>query len=129
MKTLHLLFNHRLTPEQQADAKDKLGVEQFRYLPEDLQKLWSQVPADKDTNLITYLEPIKIWIERAKSEDYVLIQGDYGAAYHLVRYCLKGNYGIPVYSTTVRQTQEITQPGGTVEVRRSIKHVQFREYV
>jgi hypothetical protein len=115
MKSLHLLFNHRLTPEQEADAKASLGVERFVYLPEALQKLWSQVPAS-DVNLIIYLEPIKIWIESAKSDDYVLIQGDYGAAFHLINYCIEGNYGIPVYSTTERQTQEIKLPDG--EFRR-----------
>ena len=128
-KTLYLLFNHPLTPEQQADARASLQVGRFVEMPEELKQLWRQVPPDKNTNLIIYLEPIKIWIEKAKSDDYVLIQGDYGAAYHLVSYCLEGNYGIPVYSTTVRQTQEVKQPDGSIEVRRSIKHVQFREYV
>jgi len=127
MKSLYLLFNHSLTQAQEADAKAALGVGQFVSLPTDLQQLWSQVPADLE-NLYSYLEPIKIWIEKAKSEDYVLIQGDYGATVHLVQYCQQEGYGRPLYSTTTRQTKEVRQPDGSIEVKRSIKHCRFRVY-
>jgi hypothetical protein len=127
MKTLYLLFNHSLTQSQEADAQEALGVERFEALPESLQKLWSQVTADLE-NLLMYLEPIKVWIEQAKPADYVLIQGDYGATVHLVQYCQQGNFGLPIYSTTTRQTHEIKQPDGSIEVKRTIKHCRFRIY-
>jgi hypothetical protein len=127
MKTLFLLFNHQLTPEQEADARNAWGVTHFAYLPEHLQKMWSQVPAG-EINLRIYLEPIAIWIAQAKSEDLVLIQGDYGAAVYMVAYCLKGGYGLPVYSTTERHTEEVRLPDGRIEVKRSIRHCLFRKY-
>jgi hypothetical protein len=127
MRTLYLLFNHALTPEQEADARASLGVDAFVGLSAELQQLWSQVPAG-ELNLPVYLEPIAIWIEQAGSEDFVLIQGEFGSVVYMVDYCLKNGHGTPVYSTTERRTEEVPLPDGSIEVRRTIKHRLFRKY-
>lgn len=127
MKTLHLLFNHKLTSEQKADAQKYWDVERFLPLPDDLQQLWSAVPPSLES-LTDYLQAICQYLgDAAKSGDVVLIQGDYGATYHLVRFALAQGF-LPVYSTTERNTQEVKQPDGSIKVERTIRHKRFRLY-
>jgi hypothetical protein len=127
MPTLFLLFNHRLTPDQETDARQSLGVSAFEYLPEPLQAIWSQVPPDA-ASLITYLEPVRTWLaSQARSGDFVLIQGDYGATYLLVQAAVK--LGLTaLHGTTARQTLEHPQPDGSVKIERVFRHARFRPY-
>jgi len=62
MKKLFLLFSHTLTATQEQDAKESMGIEAFVKLPDELQKLWSNIPPDL-TTLDEYLEPLKILIK------------------------------------------------------------------
>ncbi|MEN7546982.1 CRISPR-associated protein Csx20 [Rapidithrix thailandica] len=125
---LYLLFSHSLTPEQMADARRSLGVEEFVSLPEDLQQRFSNIPPDID-DLNEYLTPVYDWIgEHANELDYFLVQGDFGATYKIVDFIKSFNYGIPVYATTARQSVDETQPDGSVVTQRIFKHQCFREY-
>jgi len=45
---MFLLFSHKLTDEQIKDAKSNLGVDEFVYLPDDLQNKFSNVPPEID---------------------------------------------------------------------------------
>jgi len=126
MKTLILLFSHTLTPTQERDAEQSLGIDTFVALPEELQKLWSSVPPDMES-LAEYLSPIREFVAEVSSEgDAVLIQGDFGATYHLVSYAL--SLGLtPLYATTKRDVVEIRE--GDSVVKRSVsEHVRFRVY-
>ena len=127
MKRMFLLFSHKLTASQEADAKDSLGVGEFVYLDEKLQELWSNIPPDLG-NIKEYLDPIIEFLKSSlKSGDVVLVQGDFGATCYMVR-VIKELGGVAVYATTKRDTAEI-RVGDKVEKKSVFKHVMFREYL
>ena len=127
MPQLHLLFNHHLTPAQEADAKEHLGAETFFYPSDDIRSLWSQIPPDL-TSLSDYLRPIHTWLEtQAVVGDFVLIQGDFGACYTMVQASFQLNL-IPIYSTTRREAVENQLPDGSTQLTHQFRHVIFRKY-
>jgi hypothetical protein len=126
MPKMFLLFSHKLTEEQIRDAKENLKVSGFIYLPENLQKLWSNIPPDIE-NIGSYLTPIKEFLKQhAKEGDFILIQGDFGATYIMVNWAFKNGL-IPVYATTKRVVREINDNGKIITVRE-FKHCRFRRY-
>jgi hypothetical protein len=126
MKQLFLLFSHTLTDAQKQDAKKSLQVDRFIALPLDLQKLWSNIPADKK-ELSGYLEPLKEYLKsHAKKGDFVLIQGDFGGVYDMVNFS-KSIDLIPVHSTTKREVKEKTIDD-VVQKISIFKHVIYRRY-
>ncbi len=127
MPTLFLLFSHTLTEEQHNDAKAQWAVDSFVTLPQELQAAFSNVPADI-TNLNQYAKPFNKWLKNnAKPHDLVLIQGDFGLTYKMVRFCKKNNL-IAIYATTERQSIEVKQPDGSVVTQRVFRHKMFRRY-
>ena len=122
-----LLFSHKLTEKQTQEAQEFFEVKEFLSLPQELQAIWSRIPAD-DENIIPLLAPIKEFLSlHAKRSDTVLIQGDFGAVYHLVNYAKELNIK-PLYATTQRRTQEYINEKGE-NVKKSIfEHRRFREY-
>jgi hypothetical protein len=125
--SLFLLFNHRVTAAQQSAARKQLGVAALITLPPELQQLWSQIPPELPT-LAAYLEPLETWlISHAQANDYVLIQGDFGATFLLVRFALNHDF-IPVYATTSRQAIEEHLPDGAVKMVHRFQHQMFRRY-
>jgi len=122
---MFLLFSHKLTNEQIEDAKKSFGVNEFVYLPESLQEIWSNIPPEIE-DIKPFLEDIKQFLrENANKGDIVLIQGDFGAVVEMVefvRYWL-----LPVYATTKRVSKEIKKDGKIVKVSE-FKHVRFRKY-
>ncbi len=128
MKNLFLIFSHTLTPEQATDATNSLGVENFVSLPENLKTLWGNVPPDAELDFATYLQPLKDFLAAtAQAHDVVLIQGDFGATFHLVNHCKQAGY-TPVYATTERVAIEQAQPDGSVVLQKVFKHKAFRRY-
>jgi len=126
MKKLFLLFSHTLTPIQEQDAKESMGIEAFVKLPDDLQKLWSNIPPYL-TTLDVYLEPLKSYIlQNASKEDAFLIQGDFGGCYNMVNF-VKSQGMMVVHSTTTRDVVEQTV-NGKVEKFSRFEHVIFRLY-
>lgn len=124
--TLHLLFNHALTTNQEADAIGTLGVDEFVSLPGELQQLWSNVPSDSE-GLNSYLSPIETYMkETVKSGDYVLVQGDFGATYRMVNLA-KSLGATPIYATTSRDAVEVVE-GDTVVKKSVFRHRRFRRY-
>ncbi|MEW6187838.1 MAG: CRISPR-associated protein Csx20 [Thermodesulfobacteriota bacterium] len=127
MSTLFLIFNHHFTPEQEADARLSLGVNKIVPLPKELQERWRDIPPTLPA-LQDYLKPFRAWLaDQATEGDYVLIQGDFGAVYLLVRFALEKGV-IPVYSTTRREAEEEVQPDGTVKLTHHFEHRIFRRY-
>jgi hypothetical protein len=121
---MYLLFSHKLTDAQIKDAK-KLGVDEFVYLPDDLQRKFSNVPPELES-IKEYAKDFEKFLENAKSGDYVLIQGDFGLTCHLVNFS-KSKGLIPVYATTKRISKDIKKDGKVVKISE-FKHIRFRKY-
>jgi len=96
-RSLFLVFNHAFTAAQEQDARSSLRVSRVLEPPGHLQALWSDVPPDLQ-EIREYLEPVMEWLgTNAAPGDYVLVQGDFGACYLLVEFCM-GRDLVPVYS-------------------------------
>jgi hypothetical protein len=121
---MYLLFSHKLTDEQIEDAK-KLGVDEFVYLPDDLQRKFSNVPPELES-IKEYAKDLEKFLENAKRGDYVLIQGDFGLTCRLVSFS-KNKGLIPVYATTKRISKEIKKDGKVVKISEFM-HIRFRRY-
>lgn len=127
MYKMLLLFSHELTVDQREDADVSLAINEFVPLPLGLHELWRNIPPMKPL-LSDYLEPFRGWVkENANLGDYMLIQGDFGAAYSMVNFAFSAGL-IPVYATTERESVETQMPDGGVKLERIFKHRMFRRY-
>lgn len=123
MKTLFILINHTLTSEQEEDARKNLNVDKFINIAD---AMWSDIdPSEK--SIIKFVEVYKDKLKKqAKAGDVLLVQGDFGATYNMIR--LAKNMGlIAVYATTNRIVSEQVE-NGKVVIKREFKHARFREY-
>jgi hypothetical protein len=126
-RSLFLIFNHQFTPEQKEDARSELGVHKIVTLPEDLRRLWSDIPPC-EPEIKSFLNPIETWLStQAQKGDYVLIQGDFGGCFIMVNFSLAHSL-IPIYSTTERMAIEEGQSNGAVKVTHHFQHQIFRRY-
>ncbi len=126
MKKMILLFSHKLTPEQITDAKSSFGVEEFLLLDDDLQNIWSNVPAELE-EVVGYLQPVRDFlIEEVSSDDVVLVQGDFGATCAMASF-VKSIDGVAVYATTKRNVEEKEIDGKIVKTS-VFEHVRFRRF-
>ena len=126
-RNMFLIFNHSMTPEQEKDARSSLGVTHIVPLPESLKKVWCNILPDADC-LKPIVAPIIEWLSnRAVTDDYVLVQGDFGACYLVVSVAFNRGM-IPVYATTFRDADESSAPDGAVNLVHKFRHRRFREY-
>ena len=126
MRKMFLLFSHQITESQIVDAKKSLNVKEFIELPTQLQKLWSDIPADLKS-LDDYFRPLqKYLLNNASQHDVILIQGDFGGTHTMVEFC-KENQLVPVYATTKREVKELMQDNKIIKTS-IFEHVIFREY-
>lgn len=124
---LLVLFNHTLTAEQIEDARRTLAVGEILTPPRAIVERWAQIPANL-ADLADYLNDVRDWLAlTATPGDYVLVQGDYGATYLMVRFSLERGC-TPVYSTTIRQANEERLPSGEVRVTHDFRHRIYRRY-
>jgi hypothetical protein len=127
MTQLLLLFNHHLTLQQEEDAHKSLHVEQIVSPPQDVLRLWGQIPPELP-QLSDYLKPVLRWLKDvAQPEDFILIQGDFGACFYMVQAAFGLNL-IPICATTRREADEKTMPDGSIQVIHQFKHVLYRRY-
>ena len=127
MPKLFLIFNHRLTGEQERDARVSLGVERTVELPRELKDLWSGFPPEV-REIGPLLEPVRKWLaSEGKEGDFVLIQGDFGATYLMVNFAFELKM-IPVYSTTRRDAKEERQADGSTKLVHHFRHTIFRRF-
>ena len=126
MKKLFLFFSHTLTIAQEQDAKALFGIEEFVVLSDELQTLWSNVPSDL-ADVSGYLEPLKNYLKlEFSSDDVVLVQGDFGATYHIVNFV--NSLGLKaVHATTKRNVVEKVIDNKIVKTSL-FEHVRFRVY-
>ncbi len=125
MPNMYLLFSHTLTKEQINDAKKNYNVKQFIKLPNNLQKIWSDVnPFQIEKKL---LHEVEIFLsENAKPADYILIQGEWGFTYSMVNFSMRQGY-IPIYSATKREySQKIIDD--KIVNEHIFHHVRFKKY-
>lgn len=86
------------------------------------------MPPEVD-DLAPHLIPIKSWLLReALPDDFVLVQGDFGATYLMVNFAFENKFR-PIYSTTEREAKEIHQPDGSITLVHHFRHHRFRLYV
>lgn len=124
-KKVLLVFSHQLTENQEKELIEGYGVKQIESLPEELQKMWSNVSIKKDYK--ENLEKIKKFVkENFGKKDIILIQGNWGYTYNLVKWSIENGL-IPVYSYTERNVEEI-KDGENVKKISYFKHVKFIEY-
>ena len=125
--SLFLIFNHNITPVQETDASDSLDVQQIIAMPSDIKELWRQIPPDLP-EINSWLNPVKEWLAKnSVINNYVLIQGDFGACYIMVNFAFEIGL-IPVYSTTKREAVEQHEYDGVVKLVHHFKHQIFRKY-
>lgn len=123
MKTLFILINHALTPEQEEGARKNLNIDKFVNIAD---AKWSDIdPSEKSVIKVveTYKDKLR---SQAKSGDVLLVQGDFGATYNMIRFA-KNMDLIAVYATTKRIVSEQVE-NGKVVTKREFKHERFREY-
>lgn len=126
-KKMFLIFSHKLTDSQKQDACLNLNISEFIYLPDNLQRKWLDISPYEET-LSLFLQDLLVWLKiNAKKDDYVLVQGDFGAVFLVVDFCFK-NELVPVYSTTKRQIVNEETEGENVNISRVFSHVRFRKY-
>jgi hypothetical protein len=127
MSRLFLVFNHTFTLSQQESARRELGVATIIEPPLELRRRWANIPPEIP-GLRPLLRPLNEWLaEHAHPGDFVLIQGDFGACYLLVRFAL-GRDLIPIYATTERHAREQHLDDGRIKLEHTFDHVRFRRY-
>ncbi len=128
MTKLFLLFSHKLTQKQKREATESLGVDEIIPLPDDLQKIWSQVSPEGELDR-SGIGAITEWLEETgDAGDYVLVQGEFGVTFFLVDWCFNNDF-IPLYATSRREYTEKTNSDGSIERNHVFRHVQFRKYI
>lgn len=126
MRKMFLFFSHCLIDEQMRDASITFDVQEFAYLPPDLQAIWSNIPPHLDS-LSEFVLPFVHFLEvNAQKGDIILVQGDFGATNLIVQHSLRLGL-VPVYATTKRVVLEDVKNGEVVKTS-IFKHVKFRRY-
>ena len=124
-KKVLLVFSHQLTENQKKELVEEYKVKEIKNLPEELQNMWSNVSIKK--NYKENLEKIKKFIkENFNKDDIILIQGNWGYTYNLVKWSIE-NEIIHVYSYTERNVEEIKE-GEIVKKISYFEHVKFVKY-
>ena len=122
---LYLLFSHTLTEEQKTDARERFGIDKIVPFPTALLDTWSHIPAEEE-KVKPYLQEIFTYLDQVTQDDYVLVQGDFGATYMAVNY-VREKGAIPIYATTQRNVVE--KQVGNKSIKTSVfKHVRYRVY-
>ncbi|MDR2099880.1 MAG: hypothetical protein LBP40_03505 [Campylobacteraceae bacterium] len=123
MKKLFTLINHDLLENQIKEVKEVLKVDEIVDLSD---KIWANIDPCKEKIAPDLAEYKKRLDSEAKSGDYLLVQGDFGAVYHMVNFAFARGI-IPIYATTIRNAIEKVLDGKVITVREFV-HARFREY-
>ena len=127
MSKFIVLMSHDMSDIQKNDAYNNLGINEIIEAPQEIKSIWANV--NPVGNLDIYnLQPIIKWIDTiSNQEDYILVQGEFGATFYIVDYCFKNDL-IPVYATSVRRVEE-TREGDRVLTNRVFVHEGYRRYI
>ena len=120
-------MSHDMSDIQKNDAYENLKVTKIIEAPTNIKKIWGNIEPISDLNTVK-LDEIVSWIkENSNKQDYVLVQGEFGATFYIVDYCFKNNL-IPVYATSIRRVEE-TRQGEKVITNRVFVHEGYRRYI
>ena len=125
MSQAFCLLNHELTQNQVKELKEEFNVSQIIYPSKELSQLWSQIPPSNRTDK-TIINKIISFLEFAKKDDVLIVQGDFASTFMIVDFALK-NELIPICATTKRIAKESRQ-GEVVKREYIFEHVCFRKY-
>ncbi len=125
-KTLYIIMSHKFNERQRKDAEINHNITNFVELPENLKQKWRNIPPESDC-LQSIIDIFSNWVlEQYQTGDIVMIQGDFGATYGVVKALSKCD--IPCcYATTKRNAIEYVEGTKTVKESTFI-HVKFRFY-
>ncbi len=124
---LFLLFNHELTEKQIEDAFSQMKIEEIITLPENQKKIWKDFPVNGEEDYFL-LSPFISWFKKnMEVGDYILIQGEFGATFYLVDFCLENGY-IPIYAAATRSAKEHRIDDNRIEKLSEFEHMIFRKY-
>jgi hypothetical protein len=129
MTTLFVAFSHTLTESQISDAKASLGVDGIITLSEtdsDLQKKFSQVPAQATTKEIVELAQSIVGLAQKAGAKFFYVAGEPSLVIHSSILAHKEGLEV-VQSTTERRSVETLQSDGTVVKSAIFAHVQWRK--
>lgn len=127
MKKFIVLMSHDMSKEQKLDAQNSLDISNIIEAPKDIKSIWANINPVGSLDQ-TELSKITNWIEQnSNTDDYILIQGEFGATFYIVDYCFKKGL-IPVYATTKRRVTE-TREGDKVITNRVFVHEGYRKYI
>lgn len=121
------LMNHTLLDSQITDAKQSFGSLEFIEPPQCLKSLWSNI-SPYEPAISEILKPVVEWLNTtAVKDDFILIQGDFGACYLIVNYAIDSQL-IPLYATTRRLSSDSIDQNDCITTQRQFKHIRFRKY-
>lgn len=122
-----VILNHALTPSQITELRTNYACSEVLHPPRTVQATWAGFNPDEDLPNAELLQIVDWLRSIAADGDYLVVQGDMGAAHYLV--LLSRSLGMKaIYATTVRNAQETVLESGVVERRVSFQHVRFRAY-
>lgn len=125
MRTAFCLLNHPLTAKQIEELRGKFGVVQIKYPTQELSAQWSQVSATENTDM-ELIAFVTEWLQSARKNDILIIQGEFGTTFMLVDWALKQGL-VPLHAVTRRIAKE-QQNGETVHRQYVFEHICFRKY-
>lgn len=88
MSKAFCLLNHQLTQNQIKELKEEFSVLEIVYPPEEISKLWSQIPAIKTVDK-SIINKITNWLLPAENQDVLIVQGDFALTFIIVDFALK----------------------------------------
>ncbi|MDR1491139.1 MAG: hypothetical protein LBT05_00210 [Planctomycetaceae bacterium] len=125
MSKAYCLLNHALTANQLTELREKFFAAEIIYPPKELALLWSEIPTVSELT-VGHVAPFVEWLSGAESGTVVVLQGEAGATFMLIDYCLQRRF-VPVHAVTKRIARE-TRNGETIHRDYIFEHVCFRRY-
>jgi len=125
MKTAVIFLNHPLSEQQKVDLSRNYDVSAIVEMSNKLKGLFSQVPAEAGKQEIVKLA--KKFVDFTGDAQIAVVQGEHTLSFAIVK-LLQEQGKTCLVATTKRESQEITNPDGSVRKMNVFKHVRFREY-
>jgi uncharacterized protein MJ1673 len=120
-----VFLSHDLDIRQKEELKEKYKIEEIIFLPEDLQKIWSNVRCDE--NYEKDLEKLMIFMNSTlEKNDCIIAQGNWGYVYSLVTEAKKRGY-VPLYGFSYRDGEDKIVNGEKIRISK-FKHIKYIEY-
>jgi hypothetical protein len=128
MADAYLLLNHEITKAQRLELTEGWGAQRVQHLDQEIGRHWSAVSPYGELDL-EFLKGVCRTIEgKARKGDMIVVQGEYGATFFVVNFCLQHNF-VPLYATSLRNYEERQNADGSVERFHRFRHIRFRRYM